>query len=122
MWHLHGSYQIEAQGICHGICRSKREVTLQWAPCEESDHRELEARQLCYRWLREMINALPSDLTPRDLAVEAVSFLTEIAPNAITHRIMQGDVLKELGWLIARGLECEEPPVMLEVDFNSKKM
>ena len=43
--------------------------------------RELEARWLCGRWVREMTNATPEQLGPLELAVEAASFITELAPD-----------------------------------------
>lgn len=118
---LQGAWTPEAQwAFAQGFSDPKRETHVQWAPCEEVDHRELETRSACYRWLREVTHAPPSEFTPLALAVEAASFLTEIAPNHISHRILQGEALKEKGWTgiynVGRG--SHTPPVLLEVDFN----
>ena len=77
-------------GLCPRAANPKVEVELQWATSSEEDREELEARWLCGRWVREMTNATPEQLGPLELAVEAAAFITELAPDRISHRILKG--------------------------------
>lgn len=121
---LAGHWDREQQwAFAQGLQTPKREVELQWATCSEEDRAELEARWLCGRWVREMTNATPEQLGPLDLAVEAAAFITELAPDRVSHRILKGEALAQAGWVglyqVGRGSDRE--PVMLELDFNPSK-
>ncbi|MGL5091465.1 MAG: aminopeptidase PepB [Aeromonas sobria] len=118
---LAGHWDREQQwAFAQGLQTPKVEVQLQWAMSSEEDREELEARWLCGRWVREMTNATPEQLGPLELAVEAASFITEIAPDKVSHRILKGEALQQAGWVglyqVGRGSERE--PVLLELDFN----
>ncbi|MFM9757061.1 aminopeptidase PepB [Aeromonas dhakensis] len=118
---LAGHWEREQQwAFAQGLQTPKAEVALQWATSSEEDREELEARWLCGRWVREMTNATPEQLGPLELAVEAAAFLTELAPDKISHRILKGEALQQAGWVglyqVGRGSERE--PVLLELDFN----
>ena len=121
---LAGHWEREQQwAFAQGLQTPKAEVALQWATSSEEDREELEARWLCGRWVREMTNATPEQLGPLELAVEAAAFLTELAPDRISHRILKGEALQQAGWVglyqVGRGSDRE--PVMLELDFNPSK-
>jgi PepB aminopeptidase len=121
---LAGHWEREQQwAFAQGMQTPKAEVGLQWATSSEEDREELEARWLCGRWVREMTNATPEQLGPLELAVEAAAFLTELAPDRISHRILKGEALQQAGWVglyqVGRGSDRE--PVMLELDFNPGK-
>ncbi|HHQ4670082.1 TPA: aminopeptidase PepB [Aeromonas veronii] len=118
---LAGHWEREQQwAFAQGLQTPKAEVQLQWAMSSEEDREELEARWLCGRWVREMTNATPELLGPLELAVEAASFITELAPDKVSHRILKGEALQQAGWVglyqVGRGSERE--PVLLELDFN----
>ncbi|MGL6151243.1 MAG: aminopeptidase PepB, partial [Aeromonas sobria] len=118
---LAGHWDREQQwAFAQGLQTPKVEVQLQWAMSSEEDREELEARWRCGRWVREMTNATPEQLGPLELAVEAASFITEIAPDKVSHRILKGEALQQAGWVglyqVGRGSERE--PVLLELDFN----
>ncbi|MFL9625172.1 aminopeptidase PepB [Aeromonas jandaei] len=118
---LAGHWEREQQwAFAQGLQTPKAEVQLQWAMSSEEDREELEARWLCGRWVREMTNATPEQLGPLELAVEAASFITELAPDKVSHRILKGEALQQAGWVglyqVGRGSERE--PVLLELDFN----
>ncbi|EKP0261682.1 aminopeptidase PepB [Aeromonas sobria] len=118
---LAGHWDREQQwAFAQGLQTPKVEVQLQWAMSSEEDREELEARWLCGRWVREMTNATPEQLGPLELAVEAASFITELAPDRVSHRILKGEALQQAGWVglyqVGRGSERE--PVLLELDFN----
>ena len=118
---LAGHWDREQQwAFAQGLQTPKVEVQLQWAMSSEEDREELEARWLCGRWVREMTNATPEQLGPLELAVEAASFITELAPDKVSHRILKGEALQQAGWVglyqVGRGSERE--PVLLELDFN----
>ncbi|BBU05261.1 MULTISPECIES: aminopeptidase PepB [Aeromonas] len=119
---LAGHWEREQQwAFAQGLQTPKAEVQLQWAMSSEEDREELEARWLCGRWVREMTNATPELLGPLELAVEAASFITELAPDKVSHRILKGEALQQAGWVglyqVGRGSARE--PVLLELDFNS---
>jgi PepB aminopeptidase len=121
---LCGHWEREQQwAFAQGLQTPKAEVELQWATSSEEDREELEARWLCGRWVREMTNATPEQLGPLDLAVEAAAFITELAPDRISHRILKGEALQQAGWVglyqVGRGSDRE--PVMLELDFNPSR-
>ncbi len=121
---LAGHWEREQQwAFAQGLQTPKVEVELQWATSSEEDREELEARWLCGRWVREMTNATPEQLGPLELAVEAAAFITELAPDRISHRILKGEALQQAGWVglyqVGRGSERE--PVLLELDFNPSK-
>ncbi|WP_421339788.1 aminopeptidase PepB [Aeromonas veronii] len=118
---LAGHWEREQQwAFAQGLQTPKAEVQLQWAMSSEEDREELEARWLCGRWVREMTNATPEQLGPLELAVEAASFITELAPDKVSHRILKGEALQQAGWVglyqVGRGSTRE--PVLLELDFN----
>ncbi|TNI90046.1 aminopeptidase PepB [Aeromonas allosaccharophila] len=118
---LAGHWEREQQwAFAQGLQTPKAEVQLQWAMSSEEDREELEARWLCGRWVREMTNATPELLGPLELAVEAASFITELAPDKVSHRILKGEALQQAGWVglyqVGRGSVRE--PVLLELDFN----
>ena len=121
---LAGHWEREQQwAFAQGLQTPKAEVALQWATSSEEDREELEARWLCGRWVREMTNATPEQLGPLELAVEAAAFLTELAPDRISHRILKGEALQQAGWvgLYQVGCGSDREPVMLELDFNPGK-
>ncbi|MCZ0750628.1 aminopeptidase PepB [Aeromonas enteropelogenes] len=121
---LAGHWEREQQwAFAQGLQTPKAEVQLQWAMSSEEDREELEARWLCGRWVREMTNATPEQLGPLELAVEAAAFITELAPDKVSHRILKGAALQQAGWVglyqVGRGSERE--PVLLELDFNPSR-
>ncbi|QFI55423.1 aminopeptidase PepB [Aeromonas simiae] len=118
---LAGHWEREQQwAFAQGFQTPKAEVELQWATCDEADRAELEARWLCGRWVREMTNATPEQLGPLELAVEAAAFITELAPDKVSHRILKGEALQQAGWagIWAVGRGSDREPVLLELDFN----
>ncbi|MBL1378649.1 aminopeptidase PepB [Zobellella iuensis] len=118
---LAGAWNGEQQwAFAQGWMSSKDPGELIWADGEEAERSQLEARWHCARWVRAQINATPEQLSPVALAVEAASFLTELAPTRISHRILKGEALREAGFVgiyeVGRGSERE--PALLELDFN----
>ena len=95
-------------------------VTLRWADAPEVELLELEQRLYCATWVRRLTNLSPQELGPLDVALESVTFLSELAPTQISHRILKGDALLEAGWvgLHAVGRASRREPVLLELDFN----
>ncbi|PJG59438.1 aminopeptidase PepB [Aeromonas cavernicola] len=121
---LAGHWEREQQwAFAQGFQTPKVEVQLQWAMSSEADREELEARWLCGRWVREMTNATPEQLGPLELAIEAAAFITELAPDQVSHRILKGEALQQAGWVgiyqVGRGSDRE--PVLLELDFNPSR-
>ncbi|MFC3915040.1 aminopeptidase PepB [Pseudaeromonas sharmana] len=106
--------------FAQGFMLSKGEVTLRWADAPDEILQMLEQRLFCANWVRKLTNASPDALGPLELALETVTFLSELAPGLITHRLLKGDALLEAGWvgLHAVGRAGAQAPVMLELDFN----
>ncbi|OXS14859.1 aminopeptidase PepB [Zobellella denitrificans] len=118
---LAGDWSSEQQwAFALGWMSSKDEGELHWAGEDGEQHRLLDARLRCARWVRAQTNATPEQLSPVALAVEAASFLTELAPSRISHRILKGEALREAGFVgiyeVGRGSDRE--PALLELDFN----
>ena len=106
--------------FAQGFMPSRGKVTLRWADAPDASLQMLEQRLYCANWVRRLTNSSPEVLGPLELALEAVSFLSELAPGAISHRLLKGDGLLEAGWvgLHAVGRAGAREPVMLELDFN----
>ncbi|PSJ40215.1 aminopeptidase PepB [Zobellella endophytica] len=118
---LAGDWHIEQQwAFAQGWMSSKDEGELYWAGTDETARRLLDARLRCARWVRNLTNATPEQLGPVALAVEAASFITELAPARVSHRILKGEALRDAGFVgiyqVGRGSDRE--PVLLELDFN----
>ncbi|WP_375058579.1 aminopeptidase PepB [Zobellella sp. DQSA1] len=118
---LAGAWNTEQQwAFAQGWMSSKEPGELVWADGDEAERSQLEARWHCARWVRDQTNATPEQLSPVALAVEAASFITELAPTRVSHRILKGEALREAGFVgiyeVGRGSDRE--PVLLELDFN----
>ncbi|MCH8538357.1 MAG: aminopeptidase PepB [Alkalimonas sp.] len=74
----------------------------------------------CFGWARQLTNQTPEQLSPEALANEAIAFLTPLAPDAISHRVIRGEELVDEGWVGIHGVGrgSERPPVMLVLDYN----
>ena len=113
------SYERQWAFYC-GFATPKAEVVLRWASIDEDELELLNARRRSADWVRKVVNATPEDMYPEKLADEAVSFLSAIAGDALSHEVIVGDALAEQGWIGTHsvGRASSRPPVMLTVDFN----
>jgi PepB aminopeptidase len=102
-----------------GYYNPNRSNTLDWGTADQSELRELKAREAAARWVREITNGTPEQVSPRMLAQSAADLLQKLAPDAISYKIIAGEDLLQAGHVgihtVGRGSERE--PVMLELDF-----
>ncbi len=113
------SYERQWAFYC-GFAPTRGEVVLKWASTDEDELELLNARRHAHDWSRRMINATPEDMYPESLADNAISFLTEIAGEAISTEIIKGEALRDAGWVGVWnvGRASVRPPVMLTIDYN----
>lgn len=73
-----------------------------------------------YAWSRDLTNQTPAELYPLKLAELATDYITQLAPDAVTTRLIQGEDLKAEQWMgiynVGKG--SVNPPCLLELDFN----
>jgi len=115
---LDGDWSTEQQwAFYQGFVTAKNQQTIEWA---EGDKDELDARKHTFDWTREMTNLPPQDIYPLALANNAVDFLSELAPEHVSHEIIMGEDLLESGWIGVHsvGRASVHPPVMLVLDYN----
>lgn len=95
--------------------------SVSWPELPEADRAELDARRRASDFSRDLVNATAEELGPRELAERAAVFIGKSArPGAVSHRILEGDVLAEAGYMGLHnvGKGASRPPVMLDLDFN----
>ena len=103
-----------------GFYNPNRKSTLHWGLEDGEELRELQARKAASLWVREITNGTPEHVSPRALAESAADMLQQLAPDAVSYRIIAGDALTEEGFAgihnVGRGSVRE--PVMLQLDYN----
>ncbi|WP_295797213.1 aminopeptidase PepB [uncultured Microbulbifer sp.] len=103
-----------------GYYNPNRNSTLDWGLADGAELKELEARKAASLWVREITNGSPENISPRALAESAADMLEQLAPDAVSYRIIAGDKLTEEGFAgihtVGRGSVRE--PVMLQLDYN----
>ena len=103
-----------------GYYNPNRKSTLDWGLEDGEELTELEARKAASLWVREITNGTPETVSPRALAEGAADMLQQMAPDAVSYRIIAGEELTEEGFVgihsVGRGSVRE--PVMLQLDYN----
>ncbi|WP_250461513.1 aminopeptidase PepB [Microbulbifer litoralis] len=103
-----------------GYYNPTRDNALDWGTADKIELAELGAREQAARWVREITNGTPEDVSPQVLAQSAADLLKELAPDAVSYRIIAGDELLEEQFVgihnVGRG--SERPPAMLQLDYN----
>ncbi len=115
---LTGEWDTESQwSFYQGFVTAKHDQTVVWA---SGDNTELDSRKKAFDWTRKATNLPPQDMYPLALANSAVEFLSEIAPEHVSHEIVMGDDLLKAGWVGTHsvGRASIHPPVMLTLDHN----
>lgn len=100
-----------------GFTSAKKLNGVSW---QGDDAANLQQLARCFGWARHLTNKTPEQLAPETLAHETIAFLTPLAPEAITHRVILGDELVKEGWIGIHGVGrgSERPPAMLILDYN----
>ncbi|MCX2832168.1 aminopeptidase PepB [Microbulbifer thermotolerans] len=103
-----------------GFFNPRKDNALDWGTGDAAELKELAAREKAARWVREITNGTPEEVSPRALAERAAALLSELAPEAVSHKIIAGDALLQEGFVgihtVGRGSVRE--PVMLQLDYN----
>lgn len=114
-WDLESRWAFRA-----GYFNPTRDSQLDWGTDDEAELKELEARENAARWVREITNGTPEDVSPQVLAQSAADMLQKLAPDAVSYRIVAGDELLKEQFVgihnVGRG--SERPPAMLQLDYN----
>ena len=99
-------------------------VTLRWADAPEVELLELEQRLYCATWVRRLTNLSPQELGPLDLALESVTFLSELAPTQISHRILKGEAVRasRLFEEVCLFVECFEGGVSADTVRSNREL
>lgn len=113
-------WQLDNQwAFSQGFATARGEYQVQWCGDYDTKH-TLQCRFEAATFSRELTNATPEDLSPQALANKAAQWLTEIAPEYVSHRIIAGEQLLKEQWIgiHAVGRGSERAPAMLELDYN----
>lgn len=67
-----------------------------------------------------LVNDTPQNVSPEVLAQRAINWLTELAPESISHNLIVGEELQKAGWngIYEVGRGSDRPPVLLDLDYN----
>ncbi|WP_226664611.1 aminopeptidase PepB [Microbulbifer aggregans] len=103
-----------------GYYNPNRKSMFTWGLDEGDELTELEARKAASLWVREITNGTPETVSPRALAESAADLLKQLAPDAVSYRVIAGEELVQEGFAgiynVGRGSVRE--PVMLQLDYN----
>jgi PepB aminopeptidase len=116
---LEGAWTLEQQWqFALSFYSSKKHCEVLWL--ENADRHELQHRLIANHFTRELINATPEDLSPQLLAERCIAWLQDLAPSAVSSKILIGEQLKTEGWqgIYQVGRGSARPPVMAVIDFN----
>ncbi len=107
--------------FAQGFYSAKTGCTLDWGDVSEAEQEELSARKLASEFVRDITNRTPEDLGPSQLALDAAKYITDLAPDAVTYRIVTGEELKSLGYMgiynVGKG-SPDRPGALLKLDYN----
>ncbi|WP_406666252.1 aminopeptidase PepB [Gallaecimonas sp. GXIMD1310] len=114
---LTDSFDREQQwAFAEGFMSTLGGETIHWAGVDA----ELDARLQVARWVRDVTNLGPEQLSPQLLADKASAFIRELGGDKVSTEVITGEALQQAGWTgvynVGRG--SERPPVMLVLDYN----
>ncbi len=118
---LTGTWSIEAQWhFWQGAYDAKKVPNIEFATLSDEQSIELENRINSYSWVKQIINQTPEDLSPYNLAILAAQFISKLAPEQVTHKIISGDELARQGYVGIHGVGrgSDRPPAFLELDYT----
>ncbi|WP_111976495.1 aminopeptidase PepB [Algibacillus agarilyticus] len=81
---------------------------------------KLEKKLVTYAWSRDLTNQTPAQLYPEKLAQLTVDYITRLAPDFISTKLISGEDLITAGWtgIYNVGKGSVNPPCLLELDYN----
>ena len=105
--------------FAQGFDNAKHSSELRTAALPAAEQAELDARLKVSRFVRDLVNETPENLSPVALCERVIAFLQQLAPGAIKANIIRGEALRETGWVgiyeVGRG--STRPPAMLQLEF-----
>ena len=105
--------------FAQGYASAKKPGELRLAPLNAGEQKELNDRIKVTRFVRELVNETPENLPPVELCQRVTAFLEQLAPGRIKSRIIEGEALREQGWVgtyqVGRG--SDRPPAMLQLEY-----
>lgn len=117
---LIGDWSLEAQWhFWQGNYCPKSSTILHLAPLPPRELDTLNNRIKIFTWVKQIINQTPEELSPITLASQTAAFVSQLAPNAVTYKIISGEELKLKGYvgLYGVGRGSNRPAALLELDF-----
>lgn len=114
-----GNWDTEQQwAFAYSFVSPKKTKHFEWCSSEHAD--VLEARLKALIFTRDLVNATPEALPPVALANAATDWISSLATDSVTSKVISGEALLDAGWVgiynVGRG--SERPPALLELDFN----
>ncbi|MCL1122987.1 aminopeptidase PepB [Shewanella surugensis] len=105
--------------FAQGFATARHIADIHWTG-DEAMRTELAHRLECNFFARQLVNETPENLAPMVLAEQAAQWLTQIAGDKVSYRIIEGEALLAEQWhgIHAVGRGSERPPALLELDFN----
>ncbi|GGI70751.1 aminopeptidase PepB [Shewanella gelidii] len=102
-----------------GFATAKPGYHIQWCG-DAAMTKTLQDRFDSAYFARQLVNETPENLAPSELANQAAHWLSSIAEDEISFRIVEGERLLEEEWIgiHAVGRGSERPPALLELDYN----
>ncbi|WP_100644359.1 aminopeptidase PepB [Alteromonas facilis] len=112
-WHAEQQWAFAVSFVSH---KGKTQLSF----CENADKALLEQRLNALVFTRGLVNQTPEVMSPVYLAEKSAEWLTSLAPEQVSSRIIRGEELEKEGWTgiynVGRGSERE--PCMLVLDYN----
>jgi len=117
---LDGDWSLEAQWhFWQGAYSPKRIPEIQFAQLNDEETAVLNHRIHVLSWVRSIINQTPEDLSPINLATQAAEFITQLAPENVSYKMVSDQELADKGYVGIHGVGrgSNRPPVLLELDY-----
>jgi PepB aminopeptidase len=117
---LVGQWSLESQWhFWQGAFAPNSKLNIEFAELPSDQKLILDNRVKTHEWVRNIINLSPEDLSPMQLAIDAAEFITELAPESVSHKIISAEELLEKGYvgLYGVGRGSVRPAALLELDF-----
>ncbi|GDY25642.1 aminopeptidase [Agarivorans sp. Toyoura001] len=115
------SWDVEAcWAFYQGYYNAKQDNQLEIVVLSDADLAKFNALKIAADWTRKTINLGPAAIYPQTLCESAAKFLTELAPEYVSHNIISGEDLLSEGWVgtYQVGKGSSQAPAILQLDYN----
>lgn len=118
-------WQLEESWVFwQGFRDAKKQHRIEWAALSVDECQELKWRLKTIDWLRDTINMPAEDLSPEQLAAEAISLMKNVTPEgAFNYQIIKGENLHKQKYhgIYTVGRGSDRPPLLLILDYNPSR-